>query len=101
MLLRRAVPNSPDGGITNAAVLNHSLTDGLGKPTGSPATTSARSVPLVPRLTSEKSPRILGVNGSPEAIVQSPLQFQSPTTARSGLFAVSHRRSWPKGSSHR
>ena len=100
MLLRRASPNAPVGA-TNAAVLNHSAMDGFGTVTDWPGTTSARSVPLTPWLTFSVLPRIRGVKGSPEAMVQSPLQFQSPRMARSGVLPDSQRRSWPKGSSHK
>src|SRR6476646_6736718 len=100
MLLRRASPNGPDG-VTKAAVLNHSAIDGLGRLTGCPGTTSARTVPLVPWLTSSTLPRTRGVKGNPDAMVQSPLQFQSPRMTRSGLLPDNQRRSWPKGSSHK
>src|SRR5215471_1562470 len=65
MLLRRASPNCPGGGVTNAAVLNHSRTVGFDKLTDCPVTL-ARSVPLLPRLTSWKLPTTRGVNGVPE-----------------------------------
>src|SRR5579864_4087132 len=100
MLLRRALPNCAGGGAINAAVLNHCATVGSEMPTGNPVT-SGRSVPLVPRLTSLNAPRILGVKGSPEAIVQSPLHCQSPKTARHGLAPESHCLSCPNGSSHK
>src|ERR1700742_3421188 len=90
ILLRRASPNTPVGA-TNAAVLNHSAIDGSDTVTGSPGTTSARCVPFTPWLTFNVLPRIRGVKGSPEAMVQSPLQFQSPRTARSGLLPESQR----------
>src|SRR4029078_3088001 len=96
MLLRRASPNWP-AGATNAAVLNHSAMDGFDTVTNWPGTTSARTVPLVPRFTSEESPRIRGGKGRPEEMAQPPPQFQSPKPPRSGLFPASQRRSWPKG----
>src|ERR1700693_2436208 len=78
MLLRRALPYWPTGGAVNAAVLNHSPMEGSASVNDCPGTTSARIVPLVPRLTSVKSPNTRGVNGEPEAMVQSPLHSQSP-----------------------
>ncbi len=69
-LLRLALPNSPAGGRTKAAVLNHSAELGLDVLMGCPVV-FGRSVPLVPRFTSEKLPRMRGENGIPEAMVQS------------------------------
>src|ERR1035441_10788290 len=77
MLLRRALPYCPVGRMRNAAVLNHSAILGSGMPTGAPVT-SARNVPFTPLLTLEYEPTMRGVNGSPEAIVQSPLHCQPP-----------------------
>ena len=77
MLLRRAFPYWPVGGVTNAAVLNHSLMLGFEMLTGSPVT-SARSVPFTPLLTLEYEPTMRGVKGRPDAIVQSPLHCQPP-----------------------
>ena len=101
MLLRRASPYCPVGGTANAALLNHSPIDRLAKLTDCPGTTSGRKVPLLPRLTSVMSFSNRGVNGSPEAIVQSPLHCQPPKMARNGACPVSQRLSLPKGSSHK
>src|SRR5208282_169847 len=76
MLLRRASPNCPGGGATNAAVLNQSVMDGLAKLTDCPGTKSGRNVPFVPRFTSAMLPSSRGVNGNPDANVQSPLHNQ-------------------------
>ena len=93
MLLRRALPNCPAGGVTNAAVLNHLAIEGSEMLIYSPGTRSGRNVPFVPRSTSEKSPTSRGVNGSPEAMVQSPLHCQSPSIARCTLSPVIQRLS--------
>src|ERR1700758_2914016 len=99
MLLRRALPICPVGGAAKAAVLNHAPIDGFELWIDCPETKSGRKVPLVPRLTSVAFPRSRGVKGNPDAIVKSPLHCQSPRIARHGEFPVSHRFSWPKGSS--
>src|ERR1700693_2473256 len=101
MLLRRALPNCPVGGATNAALLNHSPIEGFDRLTDCPGITSGRSVPLLPRFTSAMLPSKRGVNGRPEAIVQSPLHCQPPTIARNGACPVNQRLSVPKGSSHK
>src|SRR5579863_7822973 len=101
MLLRRASPYCPVGGAANAAVLNQRAIEGLEIEIDCPDTRFGRNVPFVPRCTSEKSPRSRGVNGSPEASVQSPLHCQSPNTARCALFPVNQCLSWPKGNSHK
>ena len=62
-------------------MLNHSAMDGFDRLTDCPGTTSARSVPLVPRSTSSALPSSRGVKGRPEAMVQSPLHCQSPKIA--------------------
>src|SRR3974390_1659276 len=77
MLLRRAFPYCPTGGVTNAAVLNHSLMLGFEILTGSPVT-SARSVPFTPLFTLEYEHTLRGVKGSPEAMIQSPLYCHPP-----------------------
>src|SRR5271154_2228042 len=101
MLLRRALPYSPVGGATNAAVLNHVAIEGFGRLTACPGTRSGRSVAFVPAFTSFTSFTNRGVNGNPDANVQSPLHCQSPRTARNGVFSVSQRLSCPKGNSHK
>src|ERR1700733_7744229 len=93
MLLRRASPYVPVGGIANAAVLNHSRTDGFARLTGCPGTRFGRRGPFVPAFNSSVFPRYRGVNGRPEAIVQSPLHCQSPRMARKGVLPVSQRLS--------
>ena len=65
---------------------------------GSPVK-SARKVPLVPRLTSVKEPRIRGVKGVPDSTVKLPLTLQSPKTLEAVLFVFSHFLFCPKGSS--
>src|ERR1700722_8521168 len=92
-LLRRTSPYVPAAGATKAAVLNHSPIDGFAKDTVCPWTKFGRNVPFVPPLTSLMSFSNLGVNGSPDAIVQSPLHCQSPSIARHGEFPVSQRLS--------
>ncbi len=62
---------------------------------------SGRSAPLVPLFTSVKLPRIRGVNGRPDAMVQSPLHCQSPNTARQAdavgePFPVVAKRQFPE-----
>src|SRR5450631_18683 len=100
MLLRRALPYCPGGGATNAAVLNHSLMLGFGTLTGDPVT-SALSVPFTPLFTLAYEPKRRGVNGRPEAIVQSPLHCQPPKMSCVFPSTASHRLPLPKGSSHK
>src|SRR5215469_8040991 len=101
MLLRRASPYWPTGGLTKAAVLNHLGIEGFEIRTDCPGTTFGRKVPFVPPLISSAVLTKRGVNGSPVARVQSPLHCQSPKTARMGVLLFSQRLSWPNGSSHR
>src|SRR5580658_5303473 len=101
MLLRRALPYCPVGGATKAAVLNHSAIEGFVRLTDCPGTRSGRSVAFVPAFTSLTSFTNRGVNGSPDANVQSPLHCQSPKTARNGVFPVSQCLSCPNGNSHK
>src|ERR1700733_655842 len=102
MLFRRALPYAQEGG-AKAAVLNHSPIVGFPNWIDCPGIRFGRSVPLVPPLTSHVLPTIRGVNGSPEANVQSPLHCQSPKTARSismdEPLPLRKRLSCPNGSS--
>src|ERR1700678_3102877 len=100
MLLRRASPNGPAGAV-NAAVLNHSPIEWFARLTDCPGTTSGRSVPFVPAFTLPMLSKYRGVNGKPDAIVQSPLHCQSPKIARHAVFSVSQRLSCPNGNSIR